>query len=103
MPHGYKLPEKGTEDPGSEAGVAAPALFASVAVSAEERIGEFNPQDLSNTVWAYATAGVAAPGFFKCAAIALRGGGRAGQRIGEFKPVELANTVWAYATRARRA
>jgi hypothetical protein len=56
------------------------------------RLGEFEPQNLANTVWAFATLGVPAPQLFD--AIALD----SVQRIGNFKPQELANTAWAFAT-----
>ena len=51
------------------------------------------PQELSNTVWAYATAGVAADALYAAVAEAAVRGGLAG-----FNPQDLANTVWAYAT-----
>ena len=53
----------------------------------------FKPQELSNTVWAYATAGVAADALYAAGAEAAVRGGLAG-----FTPQNLANTVWAYAT-----
>merc|ERR1711938_152170 len=53
----------------------------------------FNPQDLSITVWAYATAGVAADALYAAVAeAAVR------SRLAGFTPQNLANTVWAYAT-----
>ncbi|KAJ1463507.1 hypothetical protein M885DRAFT_474692, partial [Pelagophyceae sp. CCMP2097] len=72
--------------------VEAPALFAAVAGEASKKIAAFNPQDLANTVWAYATAGVAAPALFEAVAA------KAPKKIATFKSQELANTVWAYAT-----
>jgi len=56
-------------------------------------LARFNPQELANTVWAYATAGVAADALYAAAAEAAVRGGLAG-----FKPQDLSNTVWAYAT-----
>ena len=32
-------------------------LFAALAGAAEQHVGDFNPQDLANTAWAFATAG----------------------------------------------
>ena len=52
----------------------------------------FNPQELANTVWAYATAGVAADALFAAVAeVAVR------SRLAGFNPQNLANTVWAFA------
>jgi len=47
---------------------------------------------LANSVWAFATAGVAAPQLFEAVAI------EASRRIKEFNSQKLANTVWAFAT-----
>ncbi|MEM7519057.1 MAG: DUF1601 domain-containing protein, partial [Planctomycetota bacterium] len=44
------------------------------------------------TVWAFATAGVAAPTFFDAIALDSQG------RIREFNPQDMANILWAYAT-----
>ena len=68
------------------------ALFDAVAAEAAARgLGAFNPQELANTVWAYATAGHASPALFDAVAaeVAARG-------LGAFNPQNLANTVWAY-------
>ncbi|EJK77069.1 hypothetical protein THAOC_01121, partial [Thalassiosira oceanica] len=57
-------------------------------------LGSFKPRDLSNTAWAFATAGVSHPELFK----------KIGHHVAEqgcfdsFKPQELSNTVWACAT-----
>ena len=53
-------------------------LFSALAREAERRMGNFNPQDLANTAWAFATLGQ--PG------------------LDDFNPQELANTAWAFAT-----
>jgi hypothetical protein len=50
--------------------MSAPGLFAAIAAPAEHRAGMFNAQELSNTVWAFVTAGVRAPRLF--AALAVR-------------------------------
>ena len=54
----------------------------------------FNQQDLSNIVWAYATADESHPKLFKKVAdhiVAL-------ENLGSFKPQALSNIVWSYAT-----
>ena len=51
----------------------------------------FNSQDMANTIWAFATAGVADQTLFEAIAVeALR-------KIHEFKPQNLANMIWAFA------
>ena len=54
--------------------------------------GSFNPQDLSNTAWAFATAGHEAPALFK--AISAEAVHR---RLGGFDEQALSNTAWAFA------
>ena len=56
-----------------------------------QEYGAFTPQGLSNTAWAFATAGHASPELFEAVARA------AVPRLGEFKPQGLANTAWAFA------
>ncbi|KAJ1453336.1 hypothetical protein M885DRAFT_619082, partial [Pelagophyceae sp. CCMP2097] len=70
----------------------APALFEAVAAEALKKMATFDPQNLANTVWAYATAGVAAPALFEAVAV------ESSKKIATFNPQDLANTVWAYAT-----
>ena len=54
-------------------------------------LGGFNPQSLSNTAWAFATAGQSdAPLFAALARLADR-------RVGEFDMQSLANMAWAFA------
>jgi len=53
----------------------------------------FKPQNLANTVWAFATAGVRADALYAAVAEAAVRSGLRG-----FKPQALANTVWAFAT-----
>ena len=56
-------------------------------------LGGFNPQDLSNTAWAFAKAGISALDLFEAiSAEALRHG------LGGFNPQNLSNTAWAFAT-----
>ena len=38
-------------------GQADARLFTALAKEAERRVGDFNPQDLANTAWAFATLG----------------------------------------------
>jgi len=71
---------------------ATPALFEAIARESEQRIGTFNPQDLSNTAWSFATLGVRAPKLFD--AIVRE----SVQHIGSFTAQNLTNTVWAYAS-----
>ena len=54
-------------------------------------MGEFVPQALSNTAWAFATAGHKAPDLFEAIAQQAQG------RVGEFKAQALSNTAWAFA------
>jgi len=54
--------------------------------------GSFNPQDLSNTAWAFATAGHASPELFNAiSAEAVR------RQLGGFNEQDLSNTAWAFA------
>ena len=62
--------------------IAAPAL---------DLIGKFNPQNLANTVLAYAKLGIWFPKLM--VAIAAQ----ALNLLGEFNAQNFANTVWAYA------
>ena len=72
----------------------ANALFVAVAEAAvRDGLRGFNAQALSNTAWAFATAGVSAmPLFAAVAEAAVRDGLRG------FRPQELSNTAWAFAT-----
>ena len=71
---------------------AGPRMWRELAEGSEEGVGEFNPQGLANTAWAYATAGHAAPALLD--AIAAEAAGR----VGEFNPQELSITAWSFAT-----
>ena len=68
-----------------------PELWTAIAQEAQGRVGEFVPQALSNTAWAFATAGHKAPALFEAIAKQAQG------RLGEFLPQHLANTAWAFA------
>ena len=67
-----------------------PELWIALGAEAQGRVGEFTEQALSNTAWAFATAGHTAPALFE--AIAQQAQGRAGA----FKDQELSNTAWAF-------
>ena len=51
------------------------------------RVRDCNPQELSNTAWAFATAGHAAPALFDAMAV------EAASRVRHFKPQEMTNTA----------
>ncbi|KAJ1616989.1 hypothetical protein T492DRAFT_1103190 [Pavlovales sp. CCMP2436] len=70
----------------------ASATMCLLGAEAVPRIGEFEPQGLANTAWAFATMGTPAPQLF--VAIARE----SEQRIASFKPQGLSNTAWAFAT-----
>ena len=36
-------------------------LFAALASASEQRMGDFNPQNIANTAWAFLTRGIRAP------------------------------------------
>ena len=59
---------------------------------AKQSLGAFVPQDLANTAWAFATAGLADAVLFSAP---TRG---AKQRLGEFNLQDLANTACVFAT-----
>merc|ERR1740124_462367 len=76
----------------AKVGGREPVLLDVIAKEAVNRLREFKPQNLANTVWAYATAGHTVPALFD--AIAKE----AVNRLHEFTPQNLSNTVWAFAT-----
>ena len=70
-----------------------PALLDAIAEEAARRgLCDFKPQNLANMVWAYATAGHAAPALLDAVAK------EAVNRLHEYIPQNLSNTAWAYAT-----
>ncbi|KAJ1450646.1 hypothetical protein M885DRAFT_42822 [Pelagophyceae sp. CCMP2097] len=71
--------------------VKSSALFGAVAVAAPCKIAEFKPQELANTVWAFAKVGSKSPALFDAVSA------ESVRQIGAFKAQELANTVWAFA------
>ena len=67
-------------------------LFGAAARQATGRMRDFNPQNVANTVWAFATLGVKDEELLRAAAR------RATERIRQFNPQNVANTVWALTT-----
>ena len=67
-------------------------LAAALATAAERRLSEFNPQDVANTAWAFATMNYRDEKLFPALAIAAE------RRLSEFSPQDVANTAWAFAT-----
>ena len=68
-------------------------VWAALPGAVRQSLGNFNPQDLSNTAWAFATAGYEAPALFEViSAEAMRRG------LGAFSEQHLSNTAWAFAT-----
>jgi len=69
-------------------------LFDHIATHAVENSAEFNPQDISNMVWAYATVNKPHPALFTAMGDQVVDF----QNLSEFWPQALKDTVWAYAT-----
>jgi hypothetical protein len=67
-------------------------LEALAAVAASTRLASMNSQELSNTAWAFATAGHRAPDLFDALAEVAEA------QIDAFNPQELSNLCWAFAT-----
>ena len=63
-----------------------------LARAAEQRMPDLNPQGISNTAWAFATAGTPDAQLFMTLARA------AVQRMADFNAQELANAAWGFAT-----
>jgi hypothetical protein len=69
-------------------------LMGKIAVASIRRVEDFDPQNLSNTVWAYATMNV------KHSALFMKIGNSIVKLkdLKSFEPQALSNTVWAFAT-----
>lgn len=67
-------------------------LMNALAAVARPKIAVLHPQNLSNTVWAFATLGVAHRPLFEAISPAVM------EMIGEFDLQGLANTLWAFAS-----
>ena len=65
---------------------------------AMSKLRHFNPQDLSNMLWAYAKVGASNPALFKASGDSIV----ALNNLRDFWPQALSNIVWAYATGRRR-
>ena len=72
-------------------GKDTPELLDALAAAGVSGVGDFEPQALSNSVWAFATAGHASPTLFDALAAASV------SQIGDFNPQALSNTAWAFA------
>ena len=57
---------------------------------------DFNPQNLANTAWTFATSGRKDEPLFAALATAAE------RRMRDFNPQDLANTAWAFATAGRK-
>jgi len=69
---------------------SGPRVLAAVSREAPAKLAAFGPQEISNTAWAFATAGFPAPKLFRGMALA------ASAKVDRFKPQELSNLVWAF-------
>ena len=69
------------------------SVWAALPEAVRRRLDGFNPQDLSNTAWAFASASHASQELFKAISAEV-----ARRRLGDFRPQELSNTVWAFAS-----
>ena len=73
-------------------GPNAKLLYDSLIRAAMAKLSEFNPQNLANTVWAFAQSGNRAPELFAAVSKVAQ------SKLHMMNPQELANTAWAYAT-----
>ena len=55
-------------------------------------MGDFNPQDLTNTAWSFVTVGQTDASLFAALATAAE------RRMSDFQLQNLANIAWAFAT-----
>ena len=67
-------------------------LVAALSTAAKRRLSDFNPQDVANTAWAFATVNYRDEKLFAALARAAE------RRLREFKAQNVANTAWAFAT-----
>lgn len=81
--------------PGGCSAGARQTFFDIVARVSIESIGEFNPQELGNVAWSFATAKESSDPLFDSIA------GAAESKLNRFIPQNLANIVWAFATAGR--
>ena len=72
---------------------------------AATQVRQSNSQELSNTAWAYATAGHVAPQLFDALAAVVHSrltSPALDEELSTFSPQELANLCWAFATLGHR-
>ena len=67
-------------------------LFAALAKAAEQRMKDFNTQDVSNTAWAFAKAGQKKEPLFVALATCVR------RRIDNFNQQGLSKIAWAFSS-----
>jgi hypothetical protein len=69
------------------------SVWAALPEAVRRRLGVYNPQELSNTAWAFAKADHASQELFNAiSAEVVR------RRLCDFNPQELSNTAWAFAS-----
>jgi len=78
-------------------GAAWRSIWKELEGAALARRSEFEPQNLANLAWAFATAGRATHALLDAVAEESAG------RVRDFKPQDLANTAWAFATAGHAA
>merc|ERR1719446_1788111 len=76
-------------------GPNAKLLYDSLIRAAMAKLSEFNPQNLANTAWAYATAQEVAPALFNAIEQAVP------RKLSEFNAQNLADSAWAFARTGR--
>jgi hypothetical protein len=67
-------------------------MLEKIADASLSSIGQFNAQDISNMMWAFATLKISNPSLFRSVGDAVA----RMNDLNEFKPQNLANIVWAY-------
>jgi hypothetical protein len=72
-------------------------LVESLSREAERKARDFNPQEIANTLWALATAGVRLPG-----SLVESLSREAERKARDFNPQDIANMLWALATAGGR-
>jgi len=72
--------------------VDAPAFFEAVALAAPSTMADFHAQEISNTAWAFAKAGLTSPALFAAFAAQIA------VKAHDFNAQALSNTAWAFAT-----
>ena len=65
-------------------------LFAALAIAAERRLGEFKPQEVASTAWAFATVNYRDEKLFAALATAAE------RRLGDYNPSFIQIALWAF-------